>query len=95
MVLIDLKLIAREWKKILLIAFLATIFLFFGGTLKSEEQNIFVFIILLLGLFIGVGALWTAGSAIFGFVIALKLLIKQKKEKKQMKNKNDFHNSTQ
>lgn len=80
MVLIDLKLIAREWKKILLIAFLATLFLFFGGTFKSDEQNIFVFTILLFGLFIGVGALWTAGSAIFGFVVALKLLIKQKRQ---------------
>jgi hypothetical protein len=89
MVLIDLKLIGREWKKILLIAFLATIFLFFGGTLKSDEQNIFVFAILLFGLFIGVSAFWTGGSAIFGFVVALKLLIKQKKllkDKERSKN---------
>lgn len=89
MVLIDLKLIARKWKKILLIAFLATIFLFFNGTFKSDEQNIFVFAVVLFGFFIGVGALWTAGSAIFGFVVALRLLIKQKK---QLKNKNDSHN---
>ena len=92
MVLIDLKLIAREWKKILLIAFLGTVFLFFSGTFKSDEQNIFVFAVGLFGLFVGVSALWTAGSAIFGFITALRLSIRQKK---QLKDKNDSHDSTQ
>lgn len=92
MVLINLKLIARKWKKILLVAFLATSFLFFSGTFKSEEQNIFVFAVILFGLFIGVSTLWTAGSAISGFVNALRLSVRQKK---QLKDKNDFHNLTQ
>ena len=91
MVLIDLKLIAREWKKILLIAFLGTVFLFFSGTFKSDEQNILVFAVILFGLFVGVSALWTAGAAIFGLVDVLRLSIKQKK---QLKDKDDVHNST-
>lgn len=91
MVLIDLKLIRREWKKILLIAFVIAIFLFFSGEFKSNDsaENIITFIFMFLGLFIGVGALWTAGNAIFGFATALRLLIKQKRQLKNKENPRD------
>jgi len=92
MVLIDLKLIRREWKKILLVAFIIAVFLFFAGEFKSNDstENITTFIFMFIGLFIGVSALWTAGNAILGFIISLKLLIKQKRDyKKDTENHRD------
>ena len=66
MVLIYLKIITLHWKKILLIAFIATLFLFFKGGFKSNDnaENVLVFILMLLGSFIAVSAFWTAGSKI-------------------------------
>lgn len=64
MVLIDLKIITCHWKKILLIAFITTLFLFFKGGFMSNDsiENVLVFSFMFFGLFIAVGSLWTAGS---------------------------------
>ena len=70
MILINFKLIAHKWKKISLVAFLATLFLFFaGGNIEdSMGDNIVVFVFMFIGLFIGVNIFWSAGSAVWEFV---------------------------
>ena len=92
MVLINLKLVARDWKKIVFIAFLITLAFFISDTLSSDEKNIVSFFGILFGFFIALSAIWTGIIAVWGFIISLNLLIKQKN---QSKNKNDSHNSTQ
>ena len=80
MALINLKLVARDWKKILLTAFLVTIFLFLGGAFEKDEQNISVFSAVLFGSFIAVSVFWSAGFAIYELVVAYRLFRKQKRQ---------------
>jgi hypothetical protein len=88
MALINLKLVARDWKIILLTAFLVTIFLFLGGAFEKDEQNISIFLAVLFGAFIAVCVFWSAGFAIYELVVACRL---SSRLKKQLKDKKDFH----
>lgn len=86
-IIINFKLIAREWKKMSLIAFVATFFLFFASGIMTDDiiVNIFGFIFMFIGLFIGVNIFWSAGSSISGLVSALKL-------KRDLKNESQSGN---
>lgn len=66
MVLINLKIVIRHWKKILFIAFVATLFLFLKGGFESNDnvENVLVFSLMFFGSFIAVSAFCTAGSKI-------------------------------
>ncbi len=87
---INLKLIAREWKKMLLITFAATVLLFIGGGFESNDAAPLVFIFMFLGVFIGVNVFWSAGSAVYGFIVALGTLNKHKQELKEKSGRPDL-----
>jgi len=81
LIILDSKLFARDWKKISLIALVATVFIFFSGGFNSDDNtlNIFVFILMSLGFFIGILAIWTGIISIWELIHSLMLLRKQKK----------------
>ena len=94
LIVLDSKLFARDWKKILLIALVATVFLFFGGEFNSEDTalNIFVFVLMLAGCFIAILAIWTGVIAVWELILSLKLF---RKQTGQFGDKNDSHDSTE
>jgi hypothetical protein len=70
LVVLDSKLFARDWKKISLVALVATVFIFFGGGFNSNDHllSIFVFVVMLSGVFIGVLALWSGIMAVWELI---------------------------
>lgn len=82
LIVLDSKLFAREWKKISLVALAATVIIFFSGGFSSDDNllNIFVFVLMLSGSFIGVLAIWTGIISVWELVLSLKLFERKESE---------------
>ncbi|OHA28559.1 MAG: hypothetical protein A3C08_02280 [Candidatus Taylorbacteria bacterium RIFCSPHIGHO2_02_FULL_47_18] len=59
MVLINLKLVALDWKKIVPVSFLGTLAFFMSDTLSNDEKSIVSFFGILFGFFIALSVIWT------------------------------------
>lgn len=71
MVLINLKLVSRDWKKIIIVAFLITLALFLTDTFNADEKSITSFVGILSGFFIALGAIWTGIIAVWSLIVSL------------------------
>lgn len=69
--LIDLKLVSRDWKKIVVIAFIITLAFFWSDILSADEKSITSFIGILFGFLIALSALWTGIVAVWSLIASL------------------------
>lgn len=72
MVLVNLKLVARDWKKIVSVAFLVTLAFFVSDTLSKDEKSIVSFLGIFFGFSIALSAIWTGIIAVWDFIVGSK-----------------------
>lgn len=89
----DSKIFSHNWKKILLIAIVAAILILSGSNFDNGNiaVNVLLFPLMVSGSFIAILAIWTGITSIWELIHSLILL---GKHEKQLRDKNNFHDSS-